>query len=469
MLARLLFTGALFMSLASSALPAKAAAPAITAEEAYTIGFEGYTYFYSLVTMEITRKVFTNSAPGESDYRGPMNTVTNVRKFPAADFKDVVRPNFDTLYTISWMDLSKEPMVLSVGDTQGRYYLLPLLDMWTNVFAVPGKRTTGTAAQKFVIVPEGWQGSLPQGLSVINAPTPVVWMIGRTQTNGVADYPAVHAIQDSIKVVSLSDYQSGKNTPVPFIPDPNVDMKTPPVDQVNKMPAAQFFLKASELLLHNPPQATDWSILARLNRIGFVRGQSYDLNSQSADIQAAVAKGAQDALANMYQKLPTLAKVVNGWQMNTDTMGVYGNYYLKRAMVAMVGLGANPPEDAIYPMAVTDRDGQKITGDNNYVLHFEKSELPPVGAFWSVTMYDAQGFQVANTLNRFAIGDRDPLKYNPDGSLDLYLQNQDPGGDKTTNWLPSPAQGELGITMRLYAPAPQALDGRWNPPPLVKQ
>ena len=168
----------------------------------------------------------------------------------------------------------------------------------------------------------------------------------------------------------------------------------------------------------------------------------------------------------MQDKVPTIARVTNGWQMNTDTMGVYGNYYLKRAIVALVGLGANQVDDAIYPLNVSDADGKPVMAENKYVLHFGKDELPPVGAFWSLTMYDAEGFQVANPLNRFAIGDRDALKFNADGSLDLYIQNESPGPDKESNWLPAPKSGQLGLTLRLYAPKPQVADGRWNPPPL---
>jgi hypothetical protein len=150
--------------------------------------------------------------------------------------------------------------------------------------------------------------------------------------------------------------------------------------------------------------------------------------------------------------------------MNTDSMGVYGNYYLKRAIIAMAGLGANQVDDAIYPLNVGDADGKPVVAENNYVLHFNKDEVPPAGAFWSLTMYDDEGFQVANSINRFAIGDRDALKFNSDGSLDLYVQNQNPGPDKESNWLPAPKSGPLGLTLRLYAPKAQALDGRWNPP-----
>jgi len=155
---------------------------------------------------------------------------------------------------------------------------------------------------------------------------------------------------------------------------------------------------------------------------------------------------------------------VNGWQMNTDTMGVYGNDYLKRAIVAMVGLGANQVEDAIYPLNVSDADGKPAMGGRAYVLHLDKDQIPPADAFWSLTMYDAEGYQVANPLNRFAIGDRDALKYGSDGSLDIYIQSTSPGPEKESNWLPSPTSGPLGLTMRIYAPRQEALDGRWNPP-----
>jgi hypothetical protein len=170
----------------------------------------------------------------------------------------------------------------------------------------------------------------------------------------------------------------------------------------------------------------------------------------------------------MKSKAPTLARVTNGWQMNTDTMGVYGNAYLKRAIIALTALGANQPDDAIYPLCIGDADGNPLRGEHKYVLRFSKAELPPVGAFWSVTMYDQEGFQVANPLNRFAIGDRDQLKFGPDGSLEIYIQHQSPGADKESNWLPSPSSGVLGVTMRLYAPKPEALDGRWNPPAVRK-
>jgi hypothetical protein len=435
----------------------------LSTQEAYEIGLEAYVYFYPLVSINLTRRIGTNIEAGKIPGFGPMNAFSHFRAYPSADFKSVVRPNFDTLYSIAFLDLTKEPMVVSAPDTAGRYYMLPMLDMWTDVFAVPGKRTSGTKPGDFAVVPSGWQGRLPTGVQKIQSPTPYVWIIGRTQTNGPKDYEAVHKVQDGYTITPLCQW--GKVAqPMKAVIDPSLDMKTPPLDQVNKMPAAAYFKYAVELLKLNPPHDTDWSIVARLRRIGIEPGESFDFERLDPSVQQALTQAAKDALSAMYAKIPTMGRVVNGWSMNTDTMGVYGNYYLKRAIVTMVGLGANQPEDAIYPLNIADAHGKPLTGEHKYVQHFSKEELPPVSAFWSVTMYDSAGFQVANSMNRFAIGDRDELKYNADGSLDLYLQNESPGSDRESNWLPSPATGTLGVTMRLYAPKAQILDGRWNPP-----
>jgi hypothetical protein len=457
---------------ASAAALQRQAAPArpqtgVTEDEAFEIGVEAYVYFYPLISMEITRRLATNLPAGARPGMGPMNAFHHMREFPSAEFREVVRPNFDTLYSSGWVDLTREPQIITAPDTKGRYYLLPMLDMWSNVFAVPGKRTSGTGPGAWALVPPGWNGTLPAGVQRIDAPTPHVWIIGRTQTNGPSDYASVHTVQDGYTITPLSRWGAAPEAPKGSI-DPSVDMKTPPLVQVNTMPADRYFALAAELMKVHPPQHTDWSALARFARIGIVPGQSFDLAKAPAPVRAALARVPEAALGAMKAKLPTLARVVNGWQMNTDAMGVYGNWYMKRAIVAMVGLGANQPEDAIYPMNVADADGKPLTGDQRYVLHFTKDQLPAAGAFWSATMYDAEGFQVANPINRFAIGDRDALKFNPDGSLTIYIQHASPGPDKESNWLPGPASGTLGVTMRLYAPKTPALDGRWSPPAIRK-
>jgi hypothetical protein len=439
----------------------------VTEQEAYELGVEAYHYLYPLITMDVTRRVTTNVPAGAKPGAGPANQFHHFQSFPSAEFREVVRPNFDTLYSSAWLDLTKEPMIVSAPDTAGRYYLLPMLDMWSDVFAVPGKRTSGTSARDFAVVPVGWSGSLPAGVQRIDAPTPHVWIVGRTQTNGPADYAAVHNVQAGYRITPLSRWGQSFEPPKPVI-DPTVDMKTDPLTQVNTLPAAKYFSYGAELMKLHPPHLTDWSQLARLKRLGFESGKPFVFESAPAAVQSGLKRAAVDGLKQMKAKSTTLARVVNGWQMNTDTMGVYGNYYLKRAIVAMIGLGANQPEDAIYPLNLADARGEPMDAANRYVLHFKKEELPPVEAFWSITMYDAEGYQVANPLNRFAIGDRDALKYNPDGSLDIYIQSASPGGNRESNWLPSPAKGGVGITMRLYAPKPEALDGRWVPPPIQK-
>ena len=363
---------------------------ALSAQEAEEIGVNAYLYFYPLVTMDVTRRQMTNLESGKKPGYGPMNEFSHVREYPPADMKVVVRPNFDTLYSIAWLDLVKEPIILTVPDTDGRYYLMPLLDMWTDVFAVPGKRTTGTQAGHYAVVPQGWKGKLPKDVQRIDAPTPQVWAIGRTQTNGPDDYAAVHKVQDGFKLTPLSQWGK-KPKPVKAVIDPSLDMKTPPLEQVNQMSAAAFFKYAAEVMKVNPPHIADWSMVAQLKKIGIEPGKSFDYDKLDSVVKSALDKAPADSQALMKWKLPTVARVVNGWSMNTDTMGVYGDYYLKRAMVTMLGLGANQPADAIYPMNVADADGKPMNGDQNYVLHFSKEELPPVEAFWSVTMYDCRG------------------------------------------------------------------------------
>lgn len=439
------------------------AADAIREQDAYEIGIEAYVYLYPLITMDVSRRMMTNVPAGVKEGMGPMNAFHHFKAFPPAEFREVVRPNFDTLYSVAWLDLTKGPMIVSAPDTEGRYYLLPMLDMWSDVFAVPGKRTSGTKAANFAVVPSGWKGSLPKNVERIDAPTPYVWIIGRTQTNGPKDYEAVHKVQAGYTIMPLSGWGK-KAVAAKFVPDPSVDMKTEPLTQVNTMAAAKYFSYGAELMKLHPPHVTDWSQIARLRRIGIEPGKSFDFSKADPVIKAALERAAADGLGRIKAYLPAMARVENGWQINTDTMGVYGNHYLKRAAVALMGLGANQPQDAVYPLNVADADGNPVVGDSKYIIHGEKGKFCPVGAFCSLTMYDEDGFQVPNPLNRFALGDRDNLKINADGSVDIYIQHDSPGADKESNWLPAPATGKLGITMRLYAPKAEVLDGSWAPP-----
>jgi hypothetical protein len=443
-------------------------ATSISEQEAHGIGVDAYLYFYPLVIMDLTRKQSTNIEPGKEFGKGPMNMFTSVPEYPPANLKLVVRINFDTLYSIAWLDLTKEPMMVSVPDTGGRYYLLPMLDMWTDVFASPGWRTTGTQAGNFLIAPLGWRPDLrdrfieefrlPNNTQRIDAPTPYVWIIGRTKTDGPPDYEAVHKIQAGYKVTPLTEWGKAPK-PVEVKIDPTVDMKTPPKIQVDTMPAGKFFTYAAELLKLHPPHLTDEPIIAQMKRIGLEPGKRFDVDKLDPSVKKALERVPESAQTLMKWKVPTLARVVNGWLMNTDTMGVYGNYYLKRALVAQLGLGANLPEDAIYPMNIADETGKPLDGANKYTLHFDKGAMPPANAFWSITLYDTEGFQVGNSLNRFAVSSWMPLTYNPDGSLDLYFQHDSPGAGKEANWLPAP-KAPFNLTMRVYAPKREALTGQ---------
>ena len=449
---------------------------ALTPEQAHSIAVNAYLYFYPLLSIDVTRKQITNMPPGKEPGRGPANMFSSMGAYPVGTDKAVVRFNFDTLYSSAWLDMTKEPMVVSAPDTNGRYYLLPMLDMWSDVFASPGWRTTGTKAATFLVTPPGWRPELrdrlaeelklPAGTQRIDAPTPVVWIIGRTKTDGPADYAAVHKIQEGYKVTPLSQWGQPP-AQVTFTPDPGVDMKTPPKEQVDRMPGDKYFAYAAELMKTVPPHVTDEPMIAQLKKIGFEPGKSFDVQKLDPAIRKAITDAPEVAQKLMAWKVPTLARVANGWSMNTDTMGVYGNYYLKRAIVAQLGLGANLPEDAIYPVNLVDDTGRPLEGTHKYTLHFDKADLPPADAFWSVTLYDSEGFQVPNALNRFNLSSWMPLKYNMDGSVDLYFQNESPGADREANWLPAP-KGAFNLLLRLYAPKTEALIGKWNPPAVTR-
>ncbi|WP_427184960.1 DUF1254 domain-containing protein [Bordetella bronchialis] len=463
-----MFLLALALAMASMA----ARGQKLSQDEANAIALDAYVYFYPLVSMDVTRKQSTNVASGgEKPGFAPPNVISNWPAFPAADVKLVVRPNFDTLYSSAFLDLTREPVVVSVPDTGGRYYLLPMLDMWTDVFASPGWRTTGTQAGHFLVAQANWRPDLrdrfdeyklPAGTTRIDAPTPYVLVIGRTKTDGPEDYAAVHKIQAGYKITPLSQW-GGNGVVITGKVDPDVDMKTPPKTQVDTMPADKYFAYAAELMKLHPPHLTDQPIIARMKRIGIEAGKSLDVASLDPVARQAMAAAPEAARQLMLWKLSTLAPVSNGWLMNTTTMGVYGDYYLKRAIIAQQGLGANLVEDAIYPLNIADRDGRPLDGANKYVIRFTPADLPPAYAFWSITLYDADGFQVPNSLNRFAVSSWMPFKYNPDGSLELYFQNESPGKDKEANWLPAP-KGPFNLTMRLYAPKAEALNGKWVPP-----
>lgn len=454
-----------FLAMAAAFFASAVHAAPISEEEAYAIGIEAYAYAYPLVLMETTRRVSTN-AGAEGRLRAPMNRFSHMKAYPDASFKDVVRPNADTLYSSLWFDVGKEPLVLTLPNTAGRYHVVPIMDMWTDVFATLGTRTTGNDGGTVALAGPRWQGVLPKGMRLIRSPTETGWIIGRIQTNGAADYAHVHGLQAGYDAVPLSGWGKPQAAAKPA-PDTSVDMKTPPVTQVAAMKPDAFFALFAELMKRNPPHASDNAILFRMERVGIVPGQGFDLSRADPAIQRGLTRAAADGFQRIVGRRKQIALTPRGWVALGNAIGVYGNDYLQRAFVAFAGLGALPPEEAIYPMAVLGDDGKPFTGASNYVLHFDKDQIPPADAFWSLTMYGEDQFFVANPINRFAIGDRDKLAFNPDGSLDLYIQNASPGVEREANWLPAPA-GPFTMNLRLYLPQRAALEGRWTPPPVKR-
>jgi hypothetical protein len=461
---RTLRTSTLALATALAASFSLAASAQVRSEqEAYEIAHDAYVYGYPMVIKEITRRVMTNVAQPEG-LRAPMNQIAHARTFPDASFTDVVRPNADTLYSVMNFDVSKEPIVISVPDSGGRYYLLPLLDMWTEVFASPGKRTTGTGGQTFAIVGPRWQGQLPTGVGEIRSPTAIGTLGGRTQTNGKADYDAVHRFQDSIRAMPLSEYGKDYRLPKGTV-NASQDMSPPP-DQVDRMDAATFFALFAELMMDNPPHANDYPTLARMKRLGIEPGRSFTLADAELEVRQAAERAVPDARKLIKATFPKSGTLANGWRTNLTAIGTYGTDYLHRAGVAYAALGANTIEDSVYPSAFADADGAPFSSDKRYVIHFDKSQIPPVRAFWSLTMYNDRQLFAGNPIDRYAIGDRDNLAFNPDGSLTLYIQRDSPGPDRESNWLPAPASGTFTMNLRLYWPKSEVLEGSWSPPPV---
>jgi hypothetical protein len=394
-----------------------------------------------------------------------------MRRLPTPADREVTTPGVDTLYTIAWVDVSREPYVLAFPDSKGRFFMLPMLDAWTNVFQDPGSRTTSTGFHTYAITGTSWPGSrLPPGVNRVKSRTNIVWILGRIYTSGTPqDLEEVHAFQDQITLMPLSRY--GKPyTPPPGKVDPNVDMKTPVRDQVNAMDAPTFFKVMAEAMKKNPPAAADGAMMLKLAKLGLVPGKDFDPGKLSATEREALEGVPKAAQGRIMANVGNTEFLANGWMIPIHDIGEYHVNYLQRATIAAIALGANLPADAVYPMSVATADGRPYDGASKYVMHFDKGQTPPVKAFWSLTMYDDKYSLVPNPIERYALGTRDKLATNPDGGVDLYLQKDSPGAGKEANWLPAPP-GKFVLMLRLYWPndaPPSILDGSWKPPPVQR-
>jgi hypothetical protein len=468
-------TAALGAAVAPASEPIKPAAAEIR-----EIAANAYTFAYPLVLLDVTRRTDLErraqaGTPGTNHF-------VHAQAFPDDRSRIVIRPNADTLYSTAWLDLSHEPILLHVPDTRGRYYVMQLLDAWTETFDLPGKRTRGTGAGWFGIVGPGWKGTMPPHVEKINAPTNTVWLLGRTQVNGIADYGEVHATQNGYALMPLSHYPEGSSPSAPSAPPASASASAsasgsslganrsePPPMQVQRMNAREFFQTAANLLVTNPPHPQDAPLMKQLARVGILPGKVFNPDLLGVEGQKAFEQGvktAADTLATLGSQ-SGVGERFNGWSSGFGAAtGRYGIHYDARAAVARLGLGALPPEEATYFSCCQIGGAHSLSGEHAYTLHFSAAELPPVQAFWSLTLYGEDGYFVSNAIHRFAIGDRDALKFNSDGSLDLFVQHDAPGADRGSNWLPAP-EGKFNLSLRLYWPSEDVVRGRWKPPPVT--
>ena len=443
-------------------------------EVAYLLGMEAYVYGYPLVTMDVTREVLTAApAPNAEGTAAPINQLAKMPHYVDPTFKNVVRISLNSLWTTGFVDLGKEPIVLSVPDTKERYYVFSIMNMWTDVFASIGTRTTGTGPGNFLIAGPSWHGTAPSDIrQTYRSSTRYAWGLGQTQANGPDDFAAVNALQAAYKLTPLSAWGTPYTPPTTVPVDSQVDVKTTPPDQVARMDAGTFFKRLAQAMQDNPPYPEDaeyklipmMAALEKLKKLGIEPGQDFDISKIDPAIARGLAKAVKEVPIKMQEGVAKI-KNVNGW-MQPPNLGRYGTDYNTRAGIAFVGLGADMPEDTIYPTAYVDGDGKPLDSAHKYVMHYDKGQLPPTNATWSVSQYQGN-FYVVNVLNRYAIAPWMPLTFNADGSLDIYLQAESPGPEKEANWLPTPP-GPFNITIRNYWPKEEALNGTYKNPPVKK-
>jgi hypothetical protein len=449
-------------------------ATALSPAEARQIAEDAYVYGYSLITTEVTHIQMSN-VPKVEEFTGPAGQFINVPRYPPADYRGVSAPNADTLYSVVWLDLS-EPQVFSHPDMGDRFYLFEVVDLWmSDSESSPSKRTADGKAANYLFTGPGWKGDVPAEMKHIPSATRYMVILGRTYADGTeADYKAVNALQAQYKITPLSAW--GKPyTPVtpPVNPNPGFSMTDKPQTVILDMGTEGYFNLMAKLMGGDaPPAATDAPMLASMAKIGVVPGQPFEVSKLDPAVQAVLKDIPQTALKKIEANKDSLGEVINGWVVSKG-LGTYGpSDYLKRATVAAFGWPANQERDAVYPYTEVDSAGQKLTGANKYTLTFAKGETPPAKGFWSITMYmiDKGWWFVPNPLNKFTVSLRNNPKFNTDGSLTLYFQNDSPGTDKEANWLPAP-KGEFLPMIRMYWPnetSPSILNGSWKPPAVVK-
>lgn len=431
---------------------------------------EAYLFGYPLVTFDMVRQQNTNVAVSGPE-QAPMGQLIKMRTYPAVDNHCCAAPNADTLYTMAWFDLSVEPWLVNTPDMDDRYYILPFLDGWSEVFHVASQPLSGGESQVLALTGPGWQGTLPEGVTELKSPTAMVWMLGRIYSTGTkGDYAEVHTLQDGFDLRPLSAWGKGW-TPPQGIVDPDFDMTTAVREQVNALGPDAYFERLATLLATNPPHPKDADMVALLNELGIQAGSDFDSSGFGAlqkELLATVPKRAQLRMALKMKRTGT----TNGWLYFTEGVGNWDTDYDLRAMANLLAPGWNRPEDAIYPISQADASGDDYDGAKyDYVVRFEDGELPPANGFWSLTIYDKDLFFVPNEINRYAVGSHTTLNRDEDGAVEIVIQSDPPVANKRANWLPAP-KGQFKLVLRLYDPSgegPSILDGSWTPPPVERR
>ncbi|MFJ7955814.1 DUF1254 domain-containing protein [Streptomyces sp. NPDC096319] len=441
----------------------------MTDESREKLATEAWLYGYPLVTAAMTKAVMTAvAARDDARRKAPVNQFCYMRGTPDASFTEVVSPNADTLYSSAWLDLSEQPLVLTLPDFGDRFWMVPILDAWSNVCAVVGRRKNGSSAGPFLIAGPSWSGPAPAGLTLLKSPTAVNWTIPRYATSGPSDWSAVNRLQDGTRLIPLSEWTGDPDdyTPPVDVPVPDgADAVTPPVDRVHALSGREYFTLLNRMMVDNPPAPADAPYLGKFAKLGIAPGAS--LEDLSPEELSTLDEGARKGPETLRALLAEAESAKDrGWAVHRG-LGDYGTDFAKRAVITRFGYGANLDADALYPHATTDAEGRPLDGAHTYVLHFDAGDTPPVDGFWSLTMMNERQFFVDNPLNRYAIGDRSHLRTNPDGSLDIYVQHASPGPDRESNWLPAP-EGSFNVFLRLYWPHQPALTGDWTPPALQR-
>jgi hypothetical protein len=424
------------------------------------IAVEGYTFLYPLVMMEVTRR-HISSTDRRSEQQKTSNLFIHNHEMASDKWRAVARSNIDTLFSSAWIDLSEGPATITLPPAGDRYHMFQMLDMWTDTYAVVGSRTIGQNGGTVTLVGPAHAQSHQSTAHeiVIHCPTPTTWIIGRSYAQNGPDLQ--DAIQFVDAIVGTSEFAQKFSNSVAYPGDES--SKIPPVTKVRNLSGQEFFEFASRILRREGIRNTDGSIALRLRALGFVTDEDFVVAAQSEQVQTAISEAPRIFTERIRKTLNNRGPATNGWSTTQADIGTYGNSYVLRAAVALIGLAANPTVDAVYIAALFDANNDKLEGSRSYVLHFNKDEFPPANAFWSLTAYDHEGFMISNPLNRFGIRSRDAVEYNEDGSLDIYFAPACPPEAPESNWIPSIA-GSVALQMRLYSPAEAYLNGTWKPP-----